>query len=297
MDLPIGVLFIYGALAVWCVMLIDAFRRGRYGPFLGFGIVLLLVLNVRYFVEGAPSAIAFFIGIYDFLDNLGLTNGQEAAAMATCPHNDCTVWGARFTYHPAWGVAFYDRFLNGPAFRSNLLYGHIFFNSVTFVLMHVQLARPGTGSADGWHRVLGRISFASVTLGTICAMWMASEHGPVGEYGGALSTYGFASMSACVYVCAVMGVIAIRGGDAESHRKWMIRFAGAMWGSFWLFRVMLFVLDPLLRNYEAAAIQICIWFSAPLGIFIAEAFRVQFSSRARESTVPAPMGVPASTRG
>ena len=45
----------------------------------------------------------------------------------------------------------------------------------------------------------------------------------------------------------------------------MFRFIGSMWGSFWLFRVMLFVIDPLLRNQEAAAILICIWGSAPLG--------------------------------
>ena len=49
----------------------------------------------------------------------------------------------------------------------------------------------------------------------------------------------------------------------------MFRYAGSMWGSFWLFRVMLFVLGPLLRDYNTASILICIWFSAPLGILIA----------------------------
>jgi hypothetical protein len=53
----------------------------------------------------------------------------------------------------------------------------------------------------------------------------------------------------------------------------MWRFVGTMWGSFWLFRVMLFVLDPLLRDHEAAALLICIWFSAPLGMLIAEIIR------------------------
>ena len=50
-------------------------------------------------------------------------------------------------------------------------------------------------------------------------------------------------------------------------------FIGSMWGSFWLFRVMLFVIDPMLRNYEAAAILICIWGSAPLGIVIGDMIR------------------------
>ena len=80
-------------------------------------------------------------------------------------------------------------------------------------------------------------------------------------------------MSLFVYGCAVMGVLAIRKGDRATHRIWMIRFAGAMWGAFWLFRVMLFVLGPLLRDYEAANILVCIWLSAPLGILIAEVVR------------------------
>ena len=73
--------------------------------------------------------------------------------------------------------------------------------------------------------------------------------------------------------CAVMGVLAIRRGDRVAHRIWMIRFAGSMWGAFWLFRVMLFVMGPLLRDFEAANLLLCIWLSAPLGILIAEVVR------------------------
>ncbi len=65
----------------------------------------------------------------------------------------------------------------------------------------------------------------------------------------------------------------------------MIRFVGSMWGAFWLFRVMLFVLGPLLRNWEAAALLICVWFSAPLGIAIAELFRKRLGRRAAPSDV------------
>ena len=252
--------------------------RGRgYQPFFIFGIVILLVMNVRYFIAGPPAAIAFFIGIYDVLDNLGVSQSDGAAALARCPGNACTVWGDRYVTHPSWGVAFYDRFANGPDLRTNLLYGHIFFNTVTFVLMHVQLVRPGTGATRSWHRRLGRLSFASLTVGTVCAVWLAAEHGPVGEYGGTLSMLGFWFMSVCVYGCALMGIRAVRAGDAGAHRTWMIRFAGSMWGAFWLFRVMLFVLGPLLRGQEAAALLICIWFSAPLGILIAETYRTRSS--------------------
>ena len=76
-----------------------------------------------------------------------------------------------------------------------------------------------------------------------------------------------------------MGVVAICKGDAAGHRVWMWRFAGAMWGSFWLFRVMLFVLGPILRGYEAASVLFCIWLSAPLGVLIAEAMRRRIDNR------------------
>lgn len=271
MALPIGVLAVYAALAVWAGLLISGFRTRQFWPFLIFGLGLLLFLNIRYVIEGVPAGIAFFIGIYDVLINIGVDQSAGAAAMMACPDNGCTVWGDTFTQHPAWGVAFHERFLNGPELRTNLLYGHLICNSVVFVLMHIQLARPGGSS--GWHRLLGRTSFAFLTVGTGCALWLASEHGPVGEYGGSLSAWGFYSMSFFVYGSAIMGVLAIRRGDADGHRIWMIRFAGSMWGAFWLFRVMLFVLDPLFREFEAVAIQICIWFSAPLGILIAEVVR------------------------
>ncbi len=280
MDLPIGVLAIYGALVVWVALLVYGMKRGSFFPFLGFGIALLLVLNVRYLIEGTVDSIAFFIGIYDVLDNLGVADAEGAAALAKCPDNACTVWGERYVNHPSWGVAFHDRFLNGSALRNNLLYGHLIFNSIVFVLMHYQLYATGSGSNPALHRTLGRVSFAFLTIGTICAVWLASEHGTVGEYGGNLSTYGFYSMSFVVYSCAVMGIMAIRNGNTETHRVWMIRFVGSMWGSFWLFRVMLFVLGPLLRDYEAAALLICIWFSAPLGVLIAEVIRRRMDQRA-----------------
>ena len=279
MHLPFGVLAIYAALAVWAALLVFDIKRLSFGRFLGFGIALMLVLNVRYLIEGSASAIAFFIGIYDVLDNFGVASSQGAPALAKCPDNACTVWGDIYLNHPSWGVAFHERFLNGGSLRNALLYGHIIFNSVTFVLMHIQLLRPGNGSNPALHRMIGRVSFATLTVSTFCAVWLASEHGPVGEYGGSLSKYGFWFMSMCVYGCAVMGVLKIRNGDSVAHRVWMIRFVGSMWGSFWLFRVMLFVLDPLLRNIETASLLICIWFSAPLGILIAEFCRRRFDQR------------------
>lgn len=130
-------------------------------------------MNVRYLIEGAPAAVVFVIGIYGVLDNLGLQSGQTAAALATYPDNACTVWGSTYVLHPSSGTAFFDRFLNGTILRTNLLYAHLTFNPIVFVLMHVQLWLPGTGGNAIFHKYLDRISFACLTIGTVCAIRLA----------------------------------------------------------------------------------------------------------------------------
>lgn len=283
MQLPIGVIAFYGALVVWAGLLLLGLKRHAYRPFLVFGVALLVVLNGRYLVEGAAPSIAFFNGIYDVLHNAGVSDAAgtaKPAALAACPGNACSVWGDRYATHPSWGVAFYERFSQGNVSRTNLLYGHILFNSLAFVLMMVQLFRPGDGRQPRQHRALGYLSLVSLTIGVGCACLLAAEHGPVGAYGGNWSTWGFWFMAACVYAPAIMGIASARRRDFAAHRTWMFRYAGAMWGAFWLFRVMEFVLGPLLRHHDAASLLICIWFSAPLGLLLAELIRRRGARRA-----------------
>lgn len=273
MTIAYEVLVLYGALGVWLALLAYGFRRSNFWPFMGLGILIMLALNVGYFIRGPANAIAYFVGIYDVFDNIGLGRTEGAPALATCVDNACSVWGDRYLNHPSWGVAFYDRFANGPQSRSNLLYSHIFFNSIAFVLLHYQLWKPGVGANRARHRLIGRISFFAVSAGTFFAVWLASQHGTVSEYGGNMAMLGFYSMSFFVYGTAIMSVVTVRRGDIASHRIWTFRYAGAMWGAFWLFRVMLVITGPLLRNYESASLLLSIWLSAPLGIVIAEVFR------------------------
>ncbi|MEL6792393.1 MAG: hypothetical protein AAFP78_02990, partial [Pseudomonadota bacterium] len=197
--MPIATLGVYLALVAWAGLLAYGARSGAWRPFLFFGIAFLLVLNVGYFVNGATASIASFISIYDLLDNLGVDPSVGAPALAACPDNACSTWSSRYELHPSWGVAFYDRFANGDAMRTNLLYGHIGFNTAAFVLMHIQLFRPGYGAAKRRHGTIGKLTFAAVTLSVICASILASQHGPVESYGGSWSTWGFYSMSAVVF--------------------------------------------------------------------------------------------------
>ena len=113
MTVSYEVLGFYAALVVWAVLLGFAVKQKSYRTFLGFGIAILLFLNIRYLVTGSANGIANFIGIYDVFDNIGLGSNESAAALAQCPDNACTVWGDRYVNHQSWGVAFYDRFANG----------------------------------------------------------------------------------------------------------------------------------------------------------------------------------------
>ena len=293
-GVPILVLGFFAAVVLWAVMLAAAFRTSQYRYFIFIGIGLMLVLNVGYFVNGQADAIAYFISLYDVLINVGISGTDDLpAALATCAGNECTLWGDTYEAHSSWGVAFNERFADGPGGRKALLFSHIGFNTVAFVLGHVQLAKPGRlGAAGRNHRWLGRVTFASVTLGTLSAVWLATQHTTVEEYGGTLSTLGFFSMAFVVFGAAVKTVTTARSGDIAAHRIWMFRWLGSMWGAYWLFRVILFTFDPLLRGIEGAAFLISTWFSAPLGMAIAEWFRTRRSTvDVRSTEAPTPAGV------
>jgi len=277
--MPISVLGFYGALALWLVFVVQSLVNPAWRRWAAaFGLGLLLFLNGRYVFEGIPSGIAFFVSLYDAFDNLGLSAGQVPAAMATCAGNACSLWGETYLLHQSWGVAFFERFLDAPSVRTNALYLHLIANSMVFILFHIQLFWPGGGS-QRQHAWLGRLTMLLLTVGTVAALYLASEHDAVGAYGGVWAEWGFWSMSLCVYGAAMMGWRYARSGDWTQHRIWMIRFAGAMYGAFWLFRFMLIVTGPLLREWESVSLLLSIWLSAPLGLVIADRLRRAWDAR------------------
>lgn len=281
----VGFFVVVGA---WLGLLGWSIAKRRYRAFLIAGVLLTVAMNARYFVAGAGDSIAFFVGIYDVLHNVGVSDNQQVAALTACvPGDDCSIWGSTYAQHPSWGVAFYRRFVDGNVGRLYRLYGHILFNTLAFVLMTFQLFNPGTAGKPRRHRWVGWASLAALALGVGSATLLASEHGPVSQYGGALSMYGFWFMGACVVGTALMGVVTARKGDYAAHGAWMFRYAGSMWGSFWFFRVLELVLGPILRNVETASILVCIWGSAPLGILVAEIILRRRQPSAAQETSPA----------
>lgn len=291
--MPPSIASFYVALAVWGLLIARGRSRPTQWPLIAaFGLVLLLFLNARYLIEGAPAGIAYFISLYDFFDNLGLDPGAAPAAMATCSENACSLWSETYLLHQSWGVAFFDRFMNAPAMRTNALYVHLFCNSVVFILMHLQVLQAGQPGSKTSHRWLGRTSLGFLTLGTAAALYLAGEHDAVSAYGGLWAEWGFYSMSLCVYGAALMGWGNARKGDWEQHRIWMLRFIGAMYGAFWLFRIFLVVSGPLLREWEGLSLLFSIWVSAPAGLLAADWLRRRWDAKLiKQLDSPAGQGV------
>ena len=54
--MPISVLGFYGAVAVWALLIARGLFKPKQWPLIaGFGLALLLFLNIRYVIEGAPA--------------------------------------------------------------------------------------------------------------------------------------------------------------------------------------------------------------------------------------------------
>ncbi len=88
------------------------------------------------------------------------------------------------------------------------------------------------------HRVVGRIIGISAILGTSVGWFMSIRaHSDIQAYGGVLSILAFSIMWASIVVSATLGYIFIKKKDLENHKKWMIRCFGALFGSFFFWRI------------------------------------------------------------
>ena len=197
-----SVLAVYVAVALWGFLAFRDFTREKSRTTLIYGTLLAVALNVRYLVNGHRRGVAFFVALYDVTANLFLnaTNRTDEAvsteipqAMAPCNEQEaCSTWPSEYyAIHPKWSVAFYQRFVSPAWQRSALFTGHIVVSTIVFVLMHYQIffSPPTSASGKLQHRILGYTLLAFLILGVGCALHLASEHGPVREYGGNWSKY------------------------------------------------------------------------------------------------------------
>jgi len=284
MSVEANILITYAILIITVVLLLS--KRYKYQGLLSLTFVMG-TLNFRYGITKIDEAISFFVAIYDPFYNLGVEDGSLISGLAQCDggSNNCTALPTRFIYHAAWGVPFFSRFTVGAqGANCAKLYAHIWCNSVALVLCLIQFHEPTRKQYPQFHKLLGFIITTLVCTGTWNALLLGSEHGDVDAYGGIKIVYGWYFMSFNVIICLFRGVYAIAiQKDLKVHKIWMIRFYGSMWGSFFIFRLIFFILGPLLRSYGALSILIATYGSAPIGIAISEYVRLNYLDSSSKS--------------
>jgi len=257
-------------------------------------IFMMVWINTGYGIRGsAGDSIAFFNGLYDPFYNAGNPSGNvtEHPGLIPCietsdgPHNNCAMdIGLGYKLHASWASNFHHRFTEkvGWVFRTARLYAHIWMNTTAFLIALVQFDQKTRSTMMWLHRKLGWAATILTTGGTLAACWLGSEHHAEELYGGSYAMWGWFSMGTCVLGTLWAGIAAVKRKDIASHKKWMIRWYGSMWGAFLVFRVMFF-LGGLLRFHKSLMILIAIWSSAPLGVVIAEWHRVRSMAYEHES--------------
>ena len=205
-------------------------------------IVPFMVFSFRYWYLPIDIAAGMFAGIYDPFYNM--FPGMAAKEMIPCTANayQCSVLYFDYPKHVAWTIALFDGYTL-HAWIPQFLKVHILFNALAICLLPWQLWLMQRGKVQT-HRVVGRIIGISAVLGTSVGWWISLRaHRHIQAYGGVLSILAFGTMWAGVVVPATLGYICIRKRDIENHRKWMIRFFGALFGAFFFWRIEALVLQ------------------------------------------------------
>ena len=205
-------------------------------------IVPFMIFSFRYWYLPIDIAAGMFAGIYDPFYNM--FPGMAAKEMIPCTANayQCSVLYFDYPKHVAWTIALFDGYTL-HAWIPQFLKVHILFNALAICLLPWQLWLMQRGQVQT-HRVVGRIIGISAVLGTSVGWWISLRaHRHIQAYGGVLSILAFGTMWAGVVVPATLGYICIKKKDIENHRKWMIRFFGALFGAFFFWRIEALVLQ------------------------------------------------------
>ena len=278
----LSVTLFYVALVSWVLYAFWAWRTRRWVSFFVFGLVFTVVLNSRYILEGMDGGIGFFTGIFDVPAHIGVSPEAPGETLTTCANNDCSVL-TQYETHPSWAVAFHERFVGNDG-RAALLIGHLSFNTIALILATLQIWRPGGQFRS--HKTLGKVCLASFVLSMICAGTLNSELHAVESYGHWWTMLGLYFLGLTVLVPGFLGIRAIRNADSEIHRVWMWRFTGALWGSYWIFRAEMLLVDLLVKDTEGWTLAFPAWTSGLIGIAMAEFIRRKLDSRQVSAATP-----------
>lgn len=103
--------------------------------------------------------------------------------------------------------------------HSVAIYIHVFASLIALVLGPFQFSARLRKKYLSMHRWIGRVYLSvGVTVGGLSGLYMAQF-----AFGGLPSRAGFTLLAICWLATGVLGYLAIRRGDIESHRRWMVR--------------------------------------------------------------------------
>ena len=152
---------------------------------------------------------------------------------------------------------------------------HAFFGGTGLLLGAIQFHRRLRRRLP-IHRLLGRIYVVSCLVTGLAGMYMA-----VYSYGGWITHVGFGTLGALLVFTTLVAFLAIRKGDVERHRSWMIRSYALMFAGVTLRLELPFLGASLgfLDGYRIVA-----WLCWIPNLLVAEAI---VRSRTNDAVLPA----------
>jgi uncharacterized membrane protein len=115
-----------------------------------------------------------------------------------------------------------------PGWVQGVLYAHMLFAGAALLLAPVQLSARLRSQAPRVHRATGRVVVICLLAGGTAGLVLAPMN-----FAGPIGAAGFGALALLSIAFPVLGVRAIRQGDAAAHRRWMLRafamiYAGVM---------------------------------------------------------------------
>ncbi|CAK9090619.1 unnamed protein product [Durusdinium trenchii] len=119
-------------------------------------------------------------------------------------------------------------------------------------------------------RRAGQLSALSAAIGVPMGLVVGLTNTTSAAYGGMWAVYGWMWMAGSSFFLLSKGVLAVLQGQIKSHKRWMTRFYVSMWCDFLIFRLMLVVVTPFVRQCISCAFLPMIYLSPLIGLIAGE---------------------------
>ncbi len=140
------------------------------------------------------------------------------------------------------------------------------YQSTAFLLMLLQVSSVPAP----YHSHIGYLSLLALTLGLASGCFLAEYHQSIASFGGIYATYGFWAMALECYVPAIVAIEKRQSGDVRGHKQWIMRYVGAMFGAFGIFRLLLVAMASLMPQFNATSYVVALYVSSPIGFVLGD---------------------------